>query len=262
MEKKRSEPLSVDIADRLVSMAGFIERQEQVDEALYELVRLAAAALQAGRCSIMLLKHKEGTKQFRLKVSSHIGHLPESAVSQETPLDETIAGHVVMTGQALCIEDIDCSPFAPKARRPSAGSASFLSAPILMQESVAGVINFSEPQGRAAFTGADLVIAKLTGLLVGRSLQVVQLQNLLKSRYLHFAISQESAPFQDGTITLDGKNTAEMAKILSRTFYREMTRAGFGADEILGAATEIISLLSERVSRLRTRQDSATSQST
>lgn len=254
--KSREDAPDNDVVDRLAGIAAFIERQEQLEESHHELVGLAAAALKAAHCSLMLLKHHDSAKQFRLKVFSHSGHLDEQTVTQETGLDESIAGQVVITGKAIIVDDINSSAYARKARRPRSGNTCFMSAPIPMFEQIAGVINFAEPLERKVFTDHDLLLARLSGLLIGRSLQVAQLQNLMKSRYLHFVISQESAPFMDGTITLDGRNAPEMAKILSRTFYREMTKAGFGTDEILGAATEIISLLGERVARLKSKQSS------
>ncbi|HSW65003.1 MAG TPA: GAF domain-containing protein [Dissulfurispiraceae bacterium] len=252
--KSRFDSPNDDIVDSLAGIAAFIERQEQLDESFHELVALAAAALKTGHCSLMLLKQHGDAKQFRLKVFSHSGHLHEQAVTQEAGLDECIAGQVVTTGRAIRVDDISTSPYARKARRPQSGSTCFLSAPIPMYDKIAGVINFSEPLDRNVFTEHDLLLARLSGLLIGKSLQAAQLQNLMKSRYLHFAISQESAPFIDGTLSLDGRNAQEMAKILSRTFYREMTKAGFGAEDILGAATEIISLLSQRVARLKSKQ--------
>lgn len=255
MKKGPAPAHTADLVDRLVDLAHLIEKQEQIEESLSEMVtHIAAAAVRAGRCSIMLLKQKEGPQQFRLKICSHNGHLVAVKIAEDTDLDESISGHVAKTGRALLVNDITASPFATKARHPHTNNSCFLSAPILSHEGVAGVINFSEPLGREIFDEHDLSVARLSGLLIGRSLQVAHLQNLLKSRYLLFAISQESEPFRNGTIALDGRNSGEMAKILSRTFYREMTKAGFSTDEILGAATQIISLLGERVARLKGKQ--------
>jgi hypothetical protein len=43
------------------------------------------------------------------------------------------------------------------------------------------------------------------------------------------------------------QNPSQLSKLLARSFYREMTRAGFDFNQIIGAATEIISELASNV---------------
>ncbi|RMD51913.1 MAG: GAF domain-containing protein, partial [Nitrospirae bacterium] len=44
-----------------------------------------------------------------------------------------------------------------------------------------------------------------------------------------------------------------LAKLLAKTFYKEMVRAGFGPNHIINAASEIISLLNNNLNRCKKR---------
>lgn len=67
------------------------------------------------------------------------------------------------------------------------------------------------------------------------------MQSLLRSNYAQFALAQE----RNLEFISIGQNPGSAAKILAKTFYNEMSKAGFGADHIITTATEILSLLSE-----------------
>jgi hypothetical protein len=75
---------------------------------------------------------------------------------------------------------------------------------------------------------------------------VVQLQNLLKSRFAQLALAKESEALA-GAMIPSGQDSGKVAKFVARTFYRELTKAGFGAEQIIDTATEIISLLGAQV---------------
>jgi hypothetical protein len=48
-------------------------------------------------------------------------------------------------------------------------------------------------------------------------------------------------------VTQSIQNPSQLSKMLARSFYTEMTRAGFDFSQIIGAATEIISELASNV---------------
>jgi hypothetical protein len=51
------------------------------------------------------------------------------------------------------------------------------------------------------------------------------------------------------------KDPGKVAKLLAKTFYHEMARAGFGPDHMITTATEILSLLSERLDKHKDRRE-------
>jgi hypothetical protein len=51
------------------------------------------------------------------------------------------------------------------------------------------------------------------------------------------------------------KEPGKVAKLLAKTFYHEMARAGFGPDHMLTTATEILSLLNEKLDKHKNRKE-------
>ncbi len=241
----------------LFGLSSFLEHQTHLENSLRDLAAMAAQLLQVKNCSIMLLKddpeHHSGP---RLRVATHHGHLPEAAYRESVGLDEGIAGRVASSGRPLLIEDIRHSDFATKARRdvPVGG---FVSAPISAGDHVIGVLNISQPQDGRTLGQQDLALATIVALVVGKSIQVNQLQHLLRSNFIQLALAKETQNTPLGALNEITQNGGHMAKILAKTFFREMRDANFGTDHILSAATEIISLLSADLDsrRREERQD-------
>lgn len=240
--------------DKLHDLAGFMEAQGSLEDNLGKLVTLAADTLDAAHCSIMLFI--EGTGEaLRLRVCATHGALPEAAFAQTMGRGEGIAGHVAATGAALLVEDIEQSVFAGYARRPGVGTRSLMSAPISVNRKPIGVINLSEPRSGKPFTQADLALLEIVAFFVGKSIQVVQLQNLLNSRFAQIALAQDAEKAIGGVMLSTAYDTDKMAKIVAKSFFREMTQAGFGSSQIIQAASEIISQLSSSLHKYSKRLD-------
>ena len=76
------------------------------------------------------------------------------------------------------------------------------------------------------------------------------MQNILNSRFAQLALLHEAEkslePLGVGAAV---HNPDQVAKILAKSFYKEMTRAGLGSNQIISAASEIISQLSGSLQR-------------
>ena len=229
---------------KLVGLANFLEQGKDFNESLQEMAAMAANLLNSQNCSIMLFREEEGEDPTMKIFASH-GYLPQVAFTEKARHREGIAGHVAATGKPVLINDIENSPFAGKARWPEKNQKSFLSAPIFIGQQVFGVVNANTPLDGRIYKDQDLYLLTTVALVVGKSVQVVQLQNLLKSRFAQLALMQEVRPAVQEAIVDAVPQPARMAKVVGKSFYREMRKAGFGDDHIIGAATEVISLLSE-----------------
>jgi L-methionine (R)-S-oxide reductase len=115
---------------------------------------------------------------------------------------------------------------------------------IVLHGRTVGVIHARGPLHQRDFSMDDLYSFNVVTPIVARSIQVNQLQNILKSRFAQLALSR-----MDGSTTgnltggiVDHPN--QIARLLARAFYREMLKAGFDFNQILFAATEVISELS------------------
>lgn len=233
----------------LLGLASFLEQQGNLDDSLEELSAMAANIMNVGNCSVMLFAVEDAPGEFKLRVFAKFGQLPKKAYSEAAKVNQGIAGHVAATGQALLVQDIQTSDYLPLARCPDSPSKCFISVPIFISGKVVGVLNISNPQNRSNLDYNDLNLATFVALMIGKSIQVIQLQNILKSRFAQIALAQEASTAVGNALAAQQIEPATLVKVLAKTFYKEMTKAGLGRGHIINAATEIIGLLNESLQR-------------
>lgn len=219
---------------------------------LQELAERAADLLPARICSILLFDPLGGGHGARLTLAAHSGGLPDAASGEGIP---AIAFEVAASGRPLLVSDITHSPYLPMARRPEEENPGFLSVPIFFEGKVAGTLNASHHPGGASFDQRNLLLAETIARHVGSILENTQLENVLRSRLLQAALARTPKGGSRPEQPLRGAAAEQLATRVAKTFYREMMRAGFGTDQIIRAATEILSLLGERVRKHRVRQN-------
>lgn len=233
---------------KLQDLSSFLE-QGTLDDNLLQLAERAAKALTAEKCSIMLLKDGE-SDDLRMRVCASYGALPDAAYTESIGKGEGIAGRVIATGRSILIEDISKSDLASRARRTDDPRKSLISSPIPINRRIVGVVNVSGHARGDVFNQADLNLLEVIALFIGKSIQAIQLQNILNSRFAQLALLHEAEkslePLGVGAAV---QNPDQMAKILAKSFYKEMTRAGLGSNQIISAASEIISQLSGSLQR-------------
>ena len=238
---------------KLANITHFLEKHANLDECLNELAAMSADILQVKNCSIMLLDDGKNTGEKGFRVFANFGYLPGSVFCRIVKIDEGIANYVARTGNSLLVKDILKSPFSSMARHVNDSERCFISVPISVNEKIIGVINISSPQDGRILDHEDLVFVKILALTIGKSIYITHLQNLLNSRYAQVVLINE-AKDKIGNVSLCAlQEPGKVAKMLAKTFYKEMTKAGFGPDHIIDAATEIISLLSDSLRRHKKR---------
>ncbi|MBT9613299.1 MAG: GAF domain-containing protein, partial [Burkholderiales bacterium] len=156
---------------------------------------------------------------------------------------------VLATGQPLLIEDLAQSDFTEVARRLTRGQRSLISSPIVQNQNIIGVINASDPKSSRPFNLDDLHLLEVVALFVGKSIQVVQLQSVLNSRFAQMALAQEAQQTIGNAMAYVSENPNQLAKILAKSFFKEMTKAGFSSTQIIHAATEIIGQLNSSLGK-------------
>ncbi len=233
---------------QLHDFVGFLDSQGNLEQSLSQLAEMAAKILNAEQCSIMLLDEEE-KDELKLRVFAAYGTLPDAAYKQITKKGEGISGHVLATGQPLLVKDIENSEFSNVARRLSHGSTSLISTPIILHRRIVGVINISEPKTNRPFNLDDLHLLDVVSLFVSKSVQVAQLQSILNSRFAQIALAQEANSTIGDAMPYVSDNPNQLAKILAKSFFKEMRKAGFSATQIIHAASEIINLLNATLSK-------------
>ena len=180
-----------------------------------------------------------------------------TALSERPGRGDSIAGWVLAQGTSLLIADIEQSKFAPMARNRSNMGTSFICTPIAVKNHVIGVMNLSSRPDHPSFNESHLVLADIVATLIGKSVQVERLQTLIRSRVAQLSLAREgkevSARLTDGTLA-----PARVAKLLAKSFFKDMAAAGFEPGQIIEAASEIITLVSTDIARLKKRMTRTT----
>lgn len=235
---------------KLKELAGF-EISERFEDNLQRLTGIVAELLGAGRASLMLLDATPGHGP-RLKLMAVYGELPEAAWKEEPAPGQGIAGAILTRGEPVRVTRMDRSPWQAQARRPEA-PRSFMSCPVPIAGKPAGVLNVSDPQGRAAFTPANLECMELAAILIGRTVQVARMERLLDSRLAQMAFALEGSTSASAITTISAHEPDKVSRMLAKAFYREMRHCGFSPNQIIHAAGEIISELTSSLNRAQSR---------
>jgi len=198
-----------------------------MQECLSKLSELTAAIVGARDCIILLFDEAE---------------LAGAALPDEACFGP-LASRLSARGKGV-------SPAIPLEARSSAiggdagGHKESMVSAIVLHGRTVGVIHARGPLHQRDFSMDDLYSFNVVTPIVARSIQVNQLQNILKSRFAQLALSRMGEA-TTGNLTggiVDHPN--QIARLLARAFYREMLKAGFDFNQILFAATEVISELS------------------
>ena len=209
-----------------------------LDDNLHSHAELAKRLVGAASCSVMLL-NSESPEDLRMRMCASAGDMPPGASEAMVASGEGICGQVLASGRALLVDDIARSEFAGLARRNRAALPALMSAPVRIDGRLVGVVNVTG----AAFSEAELHLLEVTALFIGKSVQVIQLQHLLASRFAQMALVREAHERGGSPAGTAYQNPEDIARILARSFYKEMTKAGFAPGQIVSAATELIGQL-------------------
>lgn len=204
---------------------------------------LAARLVGAETCSIMLVNDGDG-ERARMSVSASFGPLAPAALTASVARGEGLAGHVLASGTALLIADLSASPYAHLARRPDDPRRSVLVVPVRIGARVVGTLNASCSNGKGCFGADDLHLLETIALFAGKTVQVGQLQGILASRFAQLALLRAAPASPAGYQQPD-----RIARLLARSFYREMAKAGFSTGQVVQAASEIIDQLNGNLAR-------------
>ncbi|WP_020651661.1 hypothetical protein [Massilia niastensis] len=223
---KLSDSVVQDLRD-LFSEVGF---EGSLEDCLDELSALVARMLSAKGCTIILLTDEEA---MRTEISERagFGFLPGTPARLRKSLS-----HLAM-------------PTFPKPALAGGSEARVDSmfSTIVLKGKVVGLIQAVLPQQHNSFSKDDLDLFSILTPIITKSIQVIQLQQLLKSRFTQAALGKSGDASAQEMLSGVMRNPNQIARILAKSFYREMLNAGFNINQIIFAATEVISELSASV---------------
>ena len=234
---------AMDFGRRLEELTQYFA--EAFEASLEEQTRMAALAVGADSCSAMLVGGEAQNPRLTLKASS--GRLPQAAWSASAGRGEGIAGTVLQEGKALAIDDVGASRFSEMARDLSSPRA-LMVAPMRAEGRIVGVLCARAGENKARFDEQDLRLFETAALLMGKAVQTQQLKALLDSRFAQAALLSQARERLDQDPGAY-RNPDQLAKILAKSFYKEMAKARFEPAQIIGAASEIIEELNAHLRR-------------
>lgn len=238
-------PPPADLLTRLQTLASYVGDRRQIEAHLPTLAADAATLFAAEACSILIFKEDPRKGDLRLRLAARSHPLPPGVEPDDPGMGSGLAGKVVASGEALLIADMAQSEHAPLGR---SGTGSCICAPLVVAGRIRGVLNLNRAE---AFGAADLALARHIALLLALGLELERMQGLLRSRFAHRAMASELAGHPELDAARLGADPQRMARILGKTFFRELRGAGYGSDHILTAATEVIGELGRDIGKTK-----------
>ncbi len=151
-EKNRTLSRRVVELNALHEVGAALSTTGELDKLLKSILNLAIGVIGANYGSIMLLNPERET----LTVAAATGAVPDRLGHTELPVGDSIAGHVVSTGEPIIIEDVERDSQFRRRNRSRFETSSLLCAPLKTPNSILGVINISDKRDHPAFTREDL----------------------------------------------------------------------------------------------------------
>jgi len=194
-----------------------------------------------------------------MHLSEDLLHLPACLNIDETLARLTDIAAAVIDAEQVSImlwkdgsgapaADVGLDPLGLKLRVLDSGMRAL---PVQIDGLAIGEVRIDRPKCVALDNPRLLAIF---ALFIGKSIQAAQLQAVLRSRFAQLALAQSAGRTLGDAVALSSQNPNQVARILAKSFYRELASAGFSVRQIINAATEIISEVSASLKRHKKRQ--------
>ncbi|MDX1376745.1 MAG: hypothetical protein R3357_14350 [Burkholderiales bacterium] len=229
-------------ADRLQASLGVLRRlclrHDSIDALLNDATQVALELLGAAYCSVIWLAEDKSTLRVRAR-------------GQRT--------------QGVPCADDDAQAIAFVARRGEApATGSELSAALRMGGQSVGYL-YARGEARRARRAAELDRTLFEALAehLGFAIETQTLRQLLASRYAAIALSRDGRGEGTEPGALDMNFLAavtepeKVARIIARSFYKDLRKAGFETKQILVVATELIDSLNVALRRTKAKTTQA-----
>lgn len=186
---------------------------------LKELELLVANIFEADKCSIRLF---DRTPAKTPRFGQGGRHPAGTALRAHSARRHMNAGDSIASREIKYAHGTTCHNTTPT-------SNGAMSNALVADGTTIGVITIHGYRGSPAFTGMEEMMLEVVALMLGKSLQLVHMHNLLKLRYRP-AVIRACSPVE-----------------LAILFYEDLRKAGFDSGAVVLAASEIIAQVSARL---------------
>ncbi len=234
-------------ADGLAELARILDTQDDPGVHWTRSASIIAELLNAQSCWIVFSSTDESS-DMTVRAYGDQGGLPASAL-RDLVRSGSLFREVLATARCVLAADADISECDPMSADRDAACQSVILAPIRLGDMTVGVVKVHGKRHASQFNEQHLGIVRIATLLIEKSIQLAKLRKVLNSRFAQVALMQGTAVPADHVVWNPVKRPDGMANLLAKSFYREMSRAGFDPHEIIAAASEIISQLASSLKR-------------
>jgi len=245
-------PLSAVCAREMLKVSKTPCRAANGEERVGQLTMMAAKLLGAEGCMIMLLE-SDDRDELRFRMYSSACPDPAPACREWADQGEAAAREAILAGKSVLVEKRAVSSNPGLANQATASVRSIIASPVLVDNDIVGVVNLMGPEGPRRFGSDEVAVVEIVAWLVGQALHAIQLEKVLNSRFAQLAIAQEADHAIGNALVVARGRPEQLARILAKSFYREMVKLGFASGQIIGAASEIISQLSGNLKKYSDR---------
>ena len=168
--------------DKLEQILGFyqaIAEIAQLNQLTQYIVNQTAQIFGTTRCSLMFLE----TETNSLYIKDALGVPEEFKTNQRVKIGELASGVIAQKNEAMIVDDIESHELFRRPKRKSYVFRSFMSAPLVCDEKLIGVINVAERKDR--FNPIDLkvleTIAQQSAMSIEKALTLDKYQHLAET---------------------------------------------------------------------------------
>jgi L-methionine (R)-S-oxide reductase len=214
-----------------------------------ELATMAAKLLAADDCMIMLI---ENASRDPMTLRAYCVGLSSRDVTRQRwrRHGETAAREAIRAERSLVVDVPSSSRVPDEIAEATARFHTIVASPIRVGNSIVGALNLATRSGIRQRAPTGLAAVEIAAWLVGQSLHALRLETLLDSRFAQLAIASEAASkVGSQRLALAASRPDQLARILAKSFYREMVKLGCETSHVVAAASEIISQLNATLKR-------------
>jgi hypothetical protein len=241
---------------RLQHLAALPEHPTSLEDSLKQSVAMTAQLLDVHSCVILLFGEADAGEEIpMLKVLAIGADLAIGISNDPQSRHAAVLDRVLAADAPELLSKLGEADFANlRHTRPDVFDK-LIAAPIHINSRIVGILSASGHKSGRTLDQRDLEWLGMIGMLIGKTMQVVQLQNVLSSRFAQMALVREAKANLGVALEKAVENPDQLARILAKSFFREMTTTGFSTSQIIQASSEIITQLSSSLNRHSKRME-------
>lgn len=231
--RRQASPLERSLA----TLRRLCERRDSVDALLEDATQIGLELLAAEFCAIVWLDDAKPTLRVRARRWR----------------DGRDAGGKDDARVIACVTATEATPVLVNAKERASAELERTCALRVSGQTVGYLYARAALKPRARATGLNVMLFDTLAEHLGVAIETQTLRQLLASRYATIALSRDGQSALDLDFLSAVRHPEQVARIIARSFYKDLRRAGFETKQILVVATELIDSLNVALRRTKAK---------